>query len=273
MEKGRLQRRYGRPKLKRVRRLAIDEIAVRKGHVYLTVVLDLESGAVLFVGNGKGKKALLPFWKRLRGSGAKIEAVAIDMSPAYEAAVREHLPQAVLVYDRFHVVKLFNHMLSELRREQYSLHKDQTERDLLKGTRWLLLKDPEHLRKDKDEKKRLEEALTINQTLATAYYLKELFREAFWNCRNHREAARFLDNWLAAAQASGIRLVIGLALTLQRHRQGLLNYYRFPISTGPLEGVNNKIKTLKRQAYGYRDPEFFKLKILALHQCKYSLTG
>jgi len=273
IEKRYLLQHFARPKLKKLRRIAIDEIAVRKGHHYLTVVLDLESGAVVFVGQGKGEDALKPFWRRLRGSGAKIEAVALDMSPAYEAAVRKNLPQAVMVYDRFHVVKLFNHNLSQLRRELYSQMKDKTAQNMLKGIRWLLLKNPENLKEDKGEKDRLEKALAINQPLATAYYLKESLREQFWNCRNYAEAEQFLDGWLAEAKACNIRLIVGMALTLERHRQGLLNYYRYPITTGPLEGTNNKIKTLKRQAYGYRDPEFFQLKIMALHTCKYSLTG
>ena len=273
IEKQYLLRRYGRPKLKHLRRIAIDEIAVKKGHHYLTVVLDLESGAVVFVGNGKGAEALQPFWKRVRGSRARIEAVAVDMSPAYTAAVRQNLPRAVLVYDAFHVIQLFNHNLSQLRRELYSQSKDKTERWMLKGVRWLLLKNPENLNEENGEKARLEEALRFNQPLATAYYLKESLREQFWHCRDYAEAARFLDSWLAEAKASGIRLIVGMALTLERHREGLLNYYRYPISTGPLEGTNNKIKTLKRQAYGYRDPEFFRLKILALHHSKYALVG
>ena len=273
IEKQYLLRHYARPKLKHLRRIAIDEIAVRKGQHYLTVVLDLESGAVVFVGNGKGAEALQPFWKRVRGSRARIEAVALDMSPAYTAAVRQNLPRAVLVYDAFHVIKLFNHNLSRLRRELYSQSKDQTERWMLKGVRWLLLKNPENLKEAKGEKARLEEALRFNQPLATAYYLKESLREQFWNCWDYADAARFLDSWLAEAKASGIRLIVGMALTLERHREGLLNYYRYPISTGPLEGANNKIKTLKRQAYGYRDPEFFRLKILALHHSKYALVG
>lgn len=268
-----LQRRFARPKLKRLRRIAIDEIAVGKGHRYLTVVLDLDSGAVVFVGNGKDANALKPFWKRLKSSRARIEAVALDMSPAYTAAVRDNLPQAVLVYDRFHVMKLFNHNLSQLRREQYSLMKDRTTRQVLKGVRWLLLKNPNNLNDEKDERKRLEEALQFNQVLATAYYLKESLREQFWNCQDYDHASRFLDEWLAEAKASGIRLIIGMALTLERHREGLLNYYRHSITTGPLEGTNNKIKTLKRQAYGYRDEEIFKLKIMAIHKTQYALTG
>ena len=117
IQKRDLSRRFAKPKLKHLRRIAIDEIAVAKGHRYLTVVLDLDSGAVVFVGDGKGADALKPFWKRLRPSGAKIEAVAMDMSAAYRGAVSAHLPEAVIVFDRFHVVKLFNEKLSELRRD------------------------------------------------------------------------------------------------------------------------------------------------------------
>lgn len=273
IEKRYLYRHFARPKLKKLRRIAIDEIAVRKGHNYLTVVMDLESGAIVFVGDGKGADALKPFWKRLKASRAKIEAVAQDMSPAYASAVRTNLPQAVMVYDRFHVMKLFNHYLSCLRRELYSQMKDKTMRDMLKGSRWLLLKNPENLNEDYDEPKRLEEALAANQSLATGYYLKESLREIFWNCETYEEAEQFLDEWIVDAKASNVRLIVDMAFTLERHRQGLLNYHLYPITTGPLEGTNNKIKTLKRQAYGYRDIEFFKLKILALHTCKYSLTG
>src|SRR6516165_12189707 len=108
IQKRDLSRRYAKPKLKHLRHIAIDEIAVARGHRYLTVVLDLETGAVVFVGDGKGADALKPFWKRFRGSKAKakIKAVAMDMSPAYCQAVRTHLPEAKIVFDRFHVMKL-----------------------------------------------------------------------------------------------------------------------------------------------------------------------
>ena len=116
IQKRDLSRRFAKPKLKHLRRIAIDEIAVAKGHRYMTVVLDLDSGAVVFVGDGKGADALKPFWKRLRPSGAKIEAVAMDMSAAYRGAVSTHLKEAVIVFDHFHVIKLFNDKLSDLRR-------------------------------------------------------------------------------------------------------------------------------------------------------------
>src|SRR4029077_9445396 len=126
-----------------------DEIAVAKGHRYMTLVLDLDSGAVVFVGDGKGADALKPFWKRLRPSGAKIEAVAMDMSAAYRGAVSTNLPKAKVVFDRFHVMKLYNEKLSDLRR---ALHREATDmqKKVLKGTRWLLLKAAENLDEEKD---------------------------------------------------------------------------------------------------------------------------
>lgn len=117
LQKRNLQRRFGKPRLRDLKQIAIDEICVGRGHRYLTVVLDLDSGAVVFVGEGKGADSLLPFWRRLRNSGATIEAAASDLSPAYGLAIRDNLPGAVHVYDRFHVVKLFNDKLSELRRD------------------------------------------------------------------------------------------------------------------------------------------------------------
>jgi transposase len=267
-----LSRRYAKPKLKHLRALAIDEIAVARGHRYLTVVMDLESGAVVFVGDGKGADALKPFRKRLRPSGARIQAVAMDMSAAYRSAVAIHLPTAVIVFDHFHVVKLFNAKLSDLRR---ALDREATEvqhKEVLKGTRWLLLKNAENLDPEKDEKRRLQEALKLNEPLATAYYLKEDLRR-FWEQPGKRFATTFLDGWIRRAEASGIKILQQMARTLAAHRSGLLAYYDVMISSGPLEGTNHKIKTMKRQAYGFRDLEFFKLKILAIHETKYALVG
>src|SRR5262249_15625353 len=156
---------------------AIDEIAIAKGHRYVTVVLDLLSGAVVFVGDGKGVDALKPFWRRLRAARAKIKAVATDMSKAYIRAVRDHLPKAVHVFDHFHVIKLFNDKLSAFRRALYAQLTSEPERKILKGTRWLLLKNPENLDPDKNERERLDEALQLNAPLATAYYLKEDLRQ------------------------------------------------------------------------------------------------
>ena len=271
IQKRDLSRRYARPKLKHLRRIAIDEIAVARGHRYLTVVLDLDSGAVVFVGDGKGADALKPFWKRLRPSGAKVEAVAMDMSAAYRSAVSAHLKGAVIVFDHFHVIKLFNDKLSDLRRSLYH-RAEADQKKVLKGARWLLLKSPENLDADKDEKARLEEALALNKPLATAYYLKEDLRR-FWEQPGKRFATAFLNDWLKRAEASGVKMLQQMAKTLAAHRSGLLAYYDARITSGPMEGTNNKIKTMKRMAYGFRDPEFFKLRILAIHETRFALVG
>lgn len=188
-----LRKRFGRPELKDLRLLAIDEISIGRGHRYLTVVMDLETGAVVFIGKGKGASALAPFWKRLKRAGAAIEAVAIDMSQAYMNAVGAHLPHATLVFDHFHVVKLMNDKLSDLRR---TLQRQAAEQDkeVLKGTRWLLLKAPENLDETRSEVERLKAALDLNTPLAAAYYLKEDLRQ-LWSQPDKEYATRFLGNW------------------------------------------------------------------------------
>lgn len=170
IRKRNLNKRFAKPKLEKLKQIAIDEISIGKGHRYLTIVLDLKSGAVVFVGDGKGADALEPFWQRLRRSGVKIEAVATDMSPAYINAVLTHLPEAALVFDHFHVIKLYNDKLSDLRRKLYHEATNLLQKQVIKGTRWLLLKNPENLDNRRREPERLAEALRLNEPLVLAYY-------------------------------------------------------------------------------------------------------
>jgi transposase len=272
MQKRDLTRRFSKPDLKDLQMIAIDEISIRKGHRYLTIVLDMISGAVIFVGNGKGSDALDPFWKKVKRAKAKIEAVAMDMSPAYISAVSSHLPKAAIVFDHFHVIKLFNDKLSELRRDLYHEAKDLLQKKVLKGTRWLLLKNPENLDTSKGERERLADALQLNQPLSCAYYLKEDLRQ-IWLQPNKDKAQLVLADWIKKAQTSGIKMLMKFAKTLAAFQFGILSYYDYRISSAPLEGTNNKIKTMKRMAYGFRDIEFFKLKIMAIHEAKYALVG
>ena len=272
IQKRHLVKRYSKPKLKKVKQIAIDEICIGKGYRYLTLVLDLKSGAILFVGEGKKAATLAPFWKRLKASRAKIQAVAIDMSPAYEAAVSRHLPKAKIVFDRFHVVKLLNEKLTQLRRELYREATDVLKKEVLKGTRWLLLKRPENLDPKRNEGQRLQEALKLNESLAIAYYLKEDLRQ-LWEQWNKQVARNYLHSWYEQAMESGVRVLQAFARTLLAHQHGILAWYDYPISTGPLEGTNNKIKTLNRQHYGFRDQHFFTLKLYQLHETKYALVG
>ena len=272
IQKRYLGRKFGRVPLKHVRQIAIDEIAIGRGHRYLTVALDLESGAVVFVGDGKGGDALKPFWKRLKAAHAQVQAVAMDMSPAYISAVLEHLPDAAIVFDHFHVLKLFNDKLSDLRRNLYREATEKLHKDVLKGTRWLLLKNPANLDDALGETRRLHEALKLNQPLATAYYMKDDLRR-IWEQPDKTAAKRVLDAWVMRAQRSGIAMLMKFSNLVAGHRNRILAYYDYPISTGPLEGTNTKIRVMQRQAYGFRDTQFFKLKIYALHESSLELIG
>ncbi len=274
IQKEYLKKRFNKPKIHKLKQIAIDEIYLGKKNdpQYLTIVYDLKNGNVVFVGNGKGADALQPFWQRVKRAKANIRAVATDMSPAYISAVMEHLPGAALVFDHFHIVKLFNEKLTDLRRKLFHQLTEKENKKLLKGTRWLLLKNPENLNTDKDESKRLQEALELNTPLTTAYYLKEDLRQ-LWSQPTKEKAAEFLESWLQRAWSTGIPSIISVANTLAARRSGILAWYNYQISTGPLEGLNNKIKTMKRQAYGFRDLEFFKLKIKAIHLSRYALVG
>jgi len=272
IQKRDLQRRFRKPRLGKLRQIAIDEISIGQGHRYLTVVLNLETGAVVFAGEGKGADALEPFWGRLRAAKAQVQAVATDMSPAYIQAIRENLGGALHVFDHFHVVKLFNEKLSDFRRELYREATEQMDKKVLQGARWLLLKNPENLDPKRQERERLEGALRMNQPLATVYSMKEDLRQ-IWSQPDKETATRVLEDWIRRAEASCIKVLQQFAGTLAMHRAGILAYYDCRISTGPLEGTNNKIRTMQRQAYGFRDQEFFKLKIYALHEAKYALGG
>ncbi len=274
IQKKYLEKKYGNLNLKDLKRIAIDEIYVGK-RGYLTIVLDVLTGAVVFVGDGKGSEALTPFWRKIRRyRKVQIEAVAIDMSPAYIKAVKENLKDAAIVFDHFHVIKMFNEKLSDFRRQLHNLTADKLQRSVLKGTRWLLLTAKENLDREESKKQRLEKALEINRPLATAYYMKEDLRQ-LWSWVGDRAAASWhLSSWIAMAKESGIQMLNKFAKTLEKHSEGILAYFDYDsLSTGPLEGTNNKIKTMQRKAYGYRDFDFYKLKIMALHETKYALVG
>lgn len=269
IQKEYLQKNYSHPSLKGLRIIGIDEFAVKKGHVYKTIVINMETGQVVYVGDGKGADALDGFWRRLKRAGCRIEAVCTDLSAAYISAVREHLPEAVHVYDHFHVMKLMTDTLDKIRVDTYKSLEDEDKRKAVKGMRWVLLRNQESLGDDTATRQRLQQALSVNQPLATAYYLKEKLR-LLWSHADKGSASLYLDTWLHEARASGVRRLAKVAESLDRHRQGILAWYDYRITNGRIEGINNKIKTLKRQAYGYRDMEFFELKILSLHDKNYA---
>ena len=267
--KAHLAKDYGKPFLKGVRYLGIDEIHVGKKGRFYTIVIDLEDGRILWAKPGRGGAALRGFWRRLRLAKAKIRAVATDMSAAYWSAVLEHLPDAALVFDKFHIIKLMNERLDDLRRQMVR----EAEGPLklrIKGTRFLLLRNPENLQKDQIPK--LDEALRLNEPLLLGWYLKEELRE-LWNQPSRQKMAAFLKDWCQKADQTTIGQLMKMAKTLRTHASGILAYARHPITSGKLEGINNKIKTLTKRSYGFHDENFFILKLLSLHHSKYKLLG
>ncbi len=266
-----LERRSERVDWRNLRYIAIDEVSVSKGQKYFTVVLNLETGRVLFVAESRKAEALAPFFKALRRSRTRLEAVAMDMSGSYKLAVETYYRRScAIVYDRFHVMKLINKQIDEIRRAVMRDAATDEIRKIIKGQRFLLLYGSENV--PEKRRARLIELLNLNETLCIAYILKEQLR-LFWDLPSRQDGEAFLQEWIDLALASGIKRLAKFATTLTTHREGLLAYFDHPITTGPLEGVNNSIKVLKRKAYGFRDMEFFKLRILFIHECRAKLVG
>jgi transposase len=266
-----LEKKFRHRRIAHLQYLGVDEVAVRRGHRYLTLVVNLESGEVVWVGQGREASSLEPFLKRLRSARTPLRAIALDMWPAYLRAILAHYPQEVIVFDRYHVIADYNRLLDQLRTRECQQAAPEEKR-VYRGVRYLLLKGQEKLEGHPRAKARLEELLLLNQNLNTAYLLKEELRE-FWNCSSRAEAEEYLESWLTQAESSGIDLLMGFAAKLASHGYGLLNYFDHPISTAQVEGTNNKIKVLKRQAYGFRDMHYFKLRIYNLHESRYALVG
>lgn len=261
-----LEYHYAPPSLDGVDCIGIDEFAVRKGHIYKTMVVDLRSGRILHVGEGKGADALKGFWKRIKRKGIDIKYVATDLSAAFISSVYEHCPNAVHAFDHFHVVKLMNEKLDDVRRVQYNMEKDINKRKVLKGTRYLLLGNGKDIF-DKEYKTRLDNALDMNKPLSQAYYLKEQLRES-WTQVNKEEAEKVMLDWVSQAKESKVPRLMKMAATIMAHRTGILAWYDCHISTGKVEGINNKIKIMKRNDYGFRNERYSELRLYALHDCR-----
>lgn len=206
------------------------------------------------------------FWKRIKRKGIDIKYVATDLSAPFISSVYEHCHNAVHVSDHFHVVKLMNEKLDDIRRVQYNMEKDINKRKVLKGTRYLLLSNGEDIF-DKEYKTRLDNALDMNKPLSQAYYFKEQLRE-FWTQVNKEEAEKVMLDWVSRAKESKVPQLMKMAATIMAHRTGILAWYDCHISTGKVEGINNKIKVMKRNAYGFRDKRYFELRLYALHDCR-----
>jgi transposase len=257
-----MNERLGPVNLHGVRVLAMDEFALHKGHRYATVVVDALCKRVLWVGRGRSRADIRPFFQLLGPEGCKdIRAVAMDMNSAYLEEVRHHCPQAQVVYDLFHVVSRYGHeVIDRVRVDQANrLRKDRKGRAVVKGSRWLLLRNYDNL-ESRQDRVRLQELLRANKQLATVYILKDDLKH-LWDYRYEAAARRFWNQWYARAIRSRIPALVHFARKLKVYVEQILAHCRWPLGTSFLEGINNRIKVIKRVAYGFRDEEYFFLKI------------
>ena len=262
IDKAYLLRTLGEVDLDGLEQIAMDEFAMQKGHRYATVIIEPSCRRVLWVGRGHGKEDVRPFFELLDPERcAKLRAVAMDMCPAFEAEVKAHCPNASIVYDLFHVVAKYGREVIDRVRvaEAKSCHECNPRRKLIKGARWLLLRNKENI-EDDSERVKLKELLATNRRLFTVYVLKDDLKE-LWRYRHTGYAQRFFKQWYNRAIRSRIEPLKRFAVRLKGFLPGILSHCRYPLHTSVLEGINNKIKVIKRMAYGFRDDAYFFLKI------------
>ena len=252
-EKHHLAKKYRTIKLKNVRGLGIDEIYVSRvrDEKYLTVVRDIESGAVLFVGEGKGVEALAPFSEKLRRSSAKIEYITMDMSNAFASWAKTYCPNAEIVYDHFHVIKLMNERLDNVRRRTVK-ELDEKEAEFLKKQRYLFLHNREDLTP--------ECSLLLNnlrgmfKELGDTHLMKEALRGIYAVAKDECQATDAFKRWSDMADETNVPELISMAKTIRNHLSGIVAYWRYDrVTNAAMEGFNNKIRWLAYQAYGYHD--------------------
>lgn len=258
IDKAALGRELNPPDFSGVRKLAVDEISIKKRHRYATVVADVERCRVLWVLKDRKEVSLLEFYNMLGPEGCeKIEAVAMDMWKPYETATKARCPNAAIVYDRFHIEQGFRRVIDAVRREEYARVTGR-ERDAIKGLMYLLYTRPRNLKRK--DRRRLEEAFKLNRRLFTVYVLQEELSH-LWSYTYEASAAKWFQRWYSWAIRTRIKAVKDFAKSLKAHLNGILAHCKHKINTSFLEGMNNKIKVVKRIAFGYRDIEYFFLKI------------
>ena len=245
--------------------IGVDEISFEKYHRYFTIVYDLaDNNGTLFVGKGRSEESLSAFFEQLsHHQRERINVVCMDMWDPYILSVHKSLPHADIVFDRFHLKKHLNQCIDQLRRALVSqAPKDQ--KRFIKNKRWVLLKNKSnHTQKDKTA---LTELKDINSPLYEAYLVKEQF-DHFFDYKYAKCAQRFLERWYREIPREIKEYFRSFYQMFINYFNGIVTYFKYRITNAVAEGLNNKIKVLKRMAYGYRDPEYFKLKIL--RRCGY----
>ncbi len=255
-----LERRNEQRVDKPVRFLGIDEISVRRGHKFATLFYDLERREVIGGVLTRRQRAVSGFFRRFgKEACANVEAVCTDLWSPFHNSIKRHLKKAVLVFDKFHVYGYLSDAIGEVRREEQRTAQQSEQKDIIKGSRWLWLKKRARLRRK--QKETLEEIMALNENLQKAYLLKEDF-EALYSCETEQEAQDFLEQWTMRCKESGLKAFKKLAKRTNRWKKGILAYYQYRITNSVSEGINNKVKVLKRRSYGFHDFGYFLLKIM-----------
>ena len=238
--------------------IGVDEVARAKGHDYMTVVYDMIGGHLIGVETGRTAEVFASFLKQLPDATAvEIKAVAMDMGPAYQKAVRECLPAADIVFDRFHVMKIYSKAIQNQRRIEFR-KASRSDQQLMKGTHYLLLKNADKL--DRQQSDRLQVLLDNNSNLNTLYVLKEQL-QALWRAPSFEDMAEQLESWCQIADQSNMRYLEKFAKSLRRHSVGICNYAKHKLTSARIEAGNISIGMIRKRARGIRDTEYFKLKI------------
>ncbi len=258
-----LQRQLGPIDLDGLEVIGMDEFAIQKGHRYATVIVEPMRKRVLWVGRGRGREDVRPFFELLGPERCKrLRAAVMDMNAGYELEVKRHCPQAAIVFDLFHVVaKYGREVIDRVRVDRANeLRADKPARRVVKGARWLLLKNRDSLAPGQDVQ--LKELLAANRALFAVHVLRDALKD-LWSYRHAGYAERAWKSWYGQARRSRIEPLKRFATNLKPYLPGILAHCRFPLGTNLIEGINNKIKVIKRMAYGFRDDAYFFLKIRA----------
>nr|CRH06493.1 Transposase for insertion sequence element [Candidatus Magnetococcus massalia] len=262
IDKRALTARLGPIDLSGVSILGMDEFAIQKGHRYATVIIEIPRKRVLWLGRGRSRESIRPFFEQLGRQGCKqIQAVAMDMNSAFDEEVKAQCPNAEVVFDLFHVVAKYGREVMDRVRvdEANRLREDKQARKVVKSSRWLLLRNRSNIKREEDHI-RLNELLEANQALMTIYLLKDELKQ-LWSHDSEQKAQEAWDQWYLQAMESDIEPLKLFAKRLKPYLFGILSHCKWPYHTSLLEGINNKIKVIKRRAYGYLDDEYFFLKI------------
>jgi transposase len=258
-----LERQVGPIDLSGVQIIGLDEFAIQKGHRYATVIVDPTCRRVLWVGRGRGREDVRPFFELLGEEGRKrLKAAVMDMNAGFAEEVRAQCPGAEIVYDLFHVVaKYGREVIDRVRVDQANaLRQDRHARQVVKGARWLLLRNRSTLQPQ--GRIALRELLSANRPLSVVYLLRDELK-ALWTYRYAAYAEKLWQQWYHRAMRSRIEPLKRFARLLKPYVPGILAHCRYPLVTNLIEGINNKIKVIKRMAYGFRDDRYFFLKIRA----------